>query len=72
MDAGFGLFARADFRPVLVVVRNVLRQLGGEPQEAVEAMQRVADGDMTVDDSAPPGSLLHALGVTLSAPCARS
>jgi len=42
---------------------SVVRQLGGEPGEATEIMQRVAAGDLTARlDKAPPGSLLHALG----------
>ncbi len=42
---------------------SVLRQLGGEPQDAAAVMQRVAGGDLTASlDSAPAGSLLRALG----------
>jgi len=42
---------------------SVVRQLGGEPGEATEIMQRVAAGDLTARlDKAHPGSLLHALG----------
>ena len=48
------------------LVRNVLKQLGGDPEKAAEIMQRAADGDMSADLSAAvPGSLLHALGVML-------
>ncbi len=43
--------------------RSILGQLGGEPQQAVEVMQRVADGDLTTSVGNPPaGSMLHALG----------
>ncbi len=42
---------------------SVIRQLGGEPNEATEIMQRVAGGDLTAQlEHAPAGSLLHALG----------
>ena len=41
---------------------SVLRQLGGEPNVAVEIMRRVADGDLTASvGNAPKGSLLAAL-----------
>ncbi|WP_153110393.1 methyl-accepting chemotaxis protein [Propionivibrio limicola] len=41
---------------------GILRQLGGEPTEAVAVMQRVAGGDLTASvGAAPRGSLLHAL-----------
>ncbi|WP_306604349.1 methyl-accepting chemotaxis protein [Azonexus sp.] len=46
-----------------LVGSSVLRQLGGEPKEATEIMERVASGDLTASISqAAPGSLLHALG----------
>ncbi len=42
---------------------SVIRQLGGEPKQAAEIMQRVANGDLTTQlDDAPQGSLLNALG----------
>jgi len=42
---------------------SVIRQLGGEPQDATAVMQRVASGDLTARlDSAPAGSLLRSLG----------
>ena len=45
------------------ITASVLRQLGGEPQTAVEVMQRVAGGDLSSSiDNAPAGSMLHALG----------
>ena len=47
----------------VVVARSVLRQIGGEPGEAIAAMERVAGGDLAVDvaHSAPEGSLLASL-----------
>lgn len=46
-----------------LVSRSVLSQLGGEPKQATEIMERVASGDLTANIShAPAGSLLHALG----------
>lgn len=45
------------------VSSSILRQLGGEPKDAAEIMQRVASGDLTARlDHAPAGSLLSALG----------
>ncbi|QRM19086.1 methyl-accepting chemotaxis protein [Dechloromonas sp. TW-R-39-2] len=45
------------------VSSSILRQLGGEPKDAAEIMQRVAGGDLTARlDHAPAGSLLSALG----------
>ncbi len=45
------------------ISRSILQQLGGEPVLATSVMQRVANGDLTASvDSAPTGSLLHALG----------
>ena len=42
---------------------SVVRQLGGEPGEATEIMQRVAAGDLTARlENTRPGSLLNALG----------
>ncbi|GAB2181014.1 methyl-accepting chemotaxis protein [Denitratisoma sp. agr-D3] len=42
---------------------GILKQLGGEPDEATRVMQRVAAGDLTPRlDHAPDGSLLAALG----------
>jgi methyl-accepting chemotaxis protein len=47
----------------VLVVRAVMRQIGGDPREASTAMRRVADGDLSIDlKHAPPGSLLAALG----------
>ncbi|MFB0936752.1 MAG: methyl-accepting chemotaxis protein [Propionivibrio sp.] len=49
------------------IASGVLRQLGGEPTDAVAVMQRVADGDLTASvNTAPPGSLLHALGTMVA------
>jgi methyl-accepting chemotaxis protein len=48
----------------VLVVRRVMRQLGGEPAGAVAVMQKAADGDFTGSTSAKkvPGSLLAAFG----------
>ncbi len=46
----------------VIIARSVLRQIGGEPAEAMTIMERAAAGDLTVEvPSAPPGSLLHGL-----------
>ncbi len=47
-----------------LITRSLLRQLGGEPDTAVQAAERVAAGDLTVAIDARAGdqaSLLHAL-----------
>jgi methyl-accepting chemotaxis protein len=41
---------------------SLLRQLGGEPVAAAQIMRRVANGDLSAHLTAPPGSLLNALG----------
>ena len=48
----------------VLVVRRVMRQLGGEPAGAVVVMQRAASGDFTGDTVGKkvPGSLLAAFG----------
>ncbi|QEI04621.1 methyl-accepting chemotaxis protein [Pigmentiphaga aceris] len=48
----------------LVVVRSVMRQLGGEPAGAVRVMAQAANGDFTTSTSGKkiPGSLLSAFG----------
>jgi methyl-accepting chemotaxis protein len=44
------------------ISRSVLRQIGGEPDQAIHVMRAVAQGDLTVDlHLAPQGSVLHAL-----------
>jgi methyl-accepting chemotaxis protein len=49
-----------------LVGRSVLRQVGGEPAEAIMLMDRVAAGDLTVEmQNAHPGSLLHGLSKML-------
>ncbi|HEY3431802.1 MAG TPA: methyl-accepting chemotaxis protein [Rhodocyclaceae bacterium] len=48
------------------VSRSVLKQLGGEPADAVLVMQRVSQGDLTASNSAPAGSLLYALGTMVT------
>jgi methyl-accepting chemotaxis protein len=46
----------------VTVARSVLRQVGGEPAEAMAIMERAAAGDLTVDvTQAAPGSMLHGL-----------
>ncbi|MFN3987743.1 MAG: methyl-accepting chemotaxis protein [Rhodocyclaceae bacterium] len=45
------------------VAKGVLRQVGGEPEDAIEVMKRAAEGDLTVDvRDAPAGSMLSAMG----------
>ena len=45
---------------------SVLRQVGGEPGEAIDLMARAAAGDLTVDvKSAPKGSMLASFGEML-------
>jgi len=45
-----------------VVARSVLRQIGGEPAQAMEAMEEVRAGNLAVAIDAPhPGSVLHGL-----------
>jgi len=51
-----------------LVSRSILRQLGGEPTDAVAIMERVAAGDLTADiGQTLPGSLLHALSSMVGA-----
>jgi len=57
------LLSAAVFALVTVIGRSVLRQIGGEPAEAVAAMHRVASGDLRVQlAGSAPGSLLSELG----------
>jgi methyl-accepting chemotaxis protein len=47
-----------------LITRSIRRQLGGEPQYAVEVMEKIADGDLTLQvhtKHADHGSLLHAV-----------
>jgi len=47
----------------LAVTRSVLRQLGGDPRQAIAIMQSVAQGNLAVDlPAAHAGSLLDSLG----------
>ncbi|MFV0664975.1 methyl-accepting chemotaxis protein [Denitromonas sp.] len=50
-----------------VLVRSIIRQIGGEPAYAVETMQAVAQGDLrvTVDNKGGVNSLLGTLGKTV-------
>ncbi len=51
-----------------VIARGVLRQVGGEPNEAIALMARAASGDLTVSVAgAPKGSMLGSFGEMLSA-----
>jgi methyl-accepting chemotaxis protein len=44
------------------IARSIIAQLGGEPQEAIDFMEKVADGDLTVRVARDvPGSLLSSL-----------
>ena len=45
------------------IARGVLRQVGGEPAQAIELMSRAAAGDLTVEvQAAPKGSMLASVG----------
>ncbi|NMM04424.1 hypothetical protein HHL24_42130 [Paraburkholderia sp. RP-4-7] len=49
---------------MLVIIRSIRRQLGGEPGYAADVVTRIAAGDLTVPIEASrnyPGSLLHAM-----------
>ncbi|KAA3655410.1 MAG: methyl-accepting chemotaxis protein [Proteobacteria bacterium] len=50
-----------------LLVRSIIRQIGGEPAYAVETMQAVAQGDLrvTVDNKGAANSLLGTLGKTV-------
>ena len=49
-----------------LIARGVLRQIGGEPADAIRAMNEVARGNLAVDLHRPaPGSLLDALSAML-------
>lgn len=51
-----------------IVVRSVLRQVGGEPRDAITLMSRAAAGDLTIDiGSAPKGSMLGSFGEMVAA-----
>lgn len=50
-----------------VISRGVLRQVGGEPEEAIALMSRAASGDLMVEvRSAPSGSMLASLAEMVS------
>jgi methyl-accepting chemotaxis protein len=50
-----------------VIARSVLRQIGGDPKEAVAAMNEVAKGNLTAMVRSPePGSLLEALATMIA------
>ncbi len=51
----------------LLVARSVLRQIGGEPTDAIAVMSEVAQGNLdTTIPAAPAGSLLDSLGHMVS------
>ncbi|MDP5240263.1 methyl-accepting chemotaxis protein [Uliginosibacterium sp. 31-16] len=51
-----------------VIARGVMRQVGGEPTEAIAFMNRVAAGDLSGHmPDAPRGSMLHSIGETVAA-----
>lgn len=55
------------FGVIMLIGRNIVRQVGGEPRQAVVVMQKVAAGDLTVSVVAPSqGSLLEALNAVIS------
>ncbi len=46
------------------IIRGIMRQLGGEPKQVIDAATRIADGDLSVQVSADErytGSALHAM-----------
>lgn len=50
------------------VARDILRQVGGEPMEAIDLMSRAASGDLTVSTrGAPKGSMLASMGEMVGA-----
>ena len=52
---------------VIVIGRSVMRQVGGEPTVAVEAMKKVAEGDLRAGiGNAPAGSMLAELDTLIS------
>ncbi|ANQ83631.1 methyl-accepting chemotaxis protein [Azoarcus olearius] len=63
-DLSFGALVIAIMIVIAVLVgRSILKQIGGEPAEALGLMERAAGGDLTVElRGAPKGSLLDGLG----------
>ena len=58
--------ALAVFALVFAIGRSVLRQIGGEPSEAVAIMKQVADGDLRANAaSSAPGSVLAELNALI-------
>jgi methyl-accepting chemotaxis protein len=52
----------------LTIARGMLRQVGGEPAEAIALMSRAAAGDLTVEvRDAPKGSMLASMGEMVGA-----
>jgi aerotaxis receptor len=67
--AGAGFGAAATVALTLLLVRSVNARLGGDPQEAIELVRRVAAGDMRAEVETRPGdnaSLLATLRVMQS------
>jgi len=64
----------AVFGAIFVISQSVLRQLGGEPSQAMQIMKQVASGDLTVELNATArnslltelNSLIHALRALIS------
>lgn len=53
---------------VLLIVRSLMKQLGGEPQRVVDMMSRIADGDFTTEIKVANGdntSLVHSVKVMI-------
>lgn len=51
-----------------LITASILRQLGGEPRDGIQIMNRVATGDLLVNvGKAPPGSILGELGTMVAA-----
>jgi methyl-accepting chemotaxis protein len=51
----------------LTIARGILRQVGGEPADAIDLMSRAAKGDLTVNvHAAPEGSMLASMGHMVS------
>ncbi|GAA0767019.1 methyl-accepting chemotaxis protein [Ideonella azotifigens] len=61
---GAALLAAVLMAVSLVITRSLLRQMGGEPDDAAGVARRIAQGDLTVDVSLKAGdgaSLMHAI-----------
>lgn len=66
LGIGFGILAIVAALGFFIA-RGVLRQVGGEPTDAISIMSRAAAGDLTVEvKSAPTGSMLASLGTMVT------